>query len=102
VLVYEGFFFDPLRADLEAFIRSTQKHVTGRVKVETCGGTCHAVAIDSPNILKREGAAYAQGATWSAEEAEGFIKLYGQSSVLAQRREEPAAPPPAEVLACSS
>ncbi len=99
-LVYEGFFFDPLRSDLEAFIRSTQKHVTGRVKVETAGGTCQAVAIDSPNILRRDDAAYAQGATWSAEEAEGFIKLYGQSSVLAQLRERTTAPD--EVLACSS
>lgn len=85
-LVYEGFFFDPLRADLERFIQSTQRHVSGMVTMQTHGGTCHAVAIGSHNSLQPEDAVYAQGASWSSEEAEGFIKLYGQSSALAQAR----------------
>ncbi|MHC4990343.1 MAG: argininosuccinate synthase [Planctomycetota bacterium] len=85
-LVYEGFFFDPLRGDLEAMIGSTQQYVTGEVTVATTGGVCHAVAIDSPHILQRPDAMYAQSASWTSQEAEGFIKLYGQSSVMARSR----------------
>ncbi len=36
-LVYEGLFFEPLREDLEAFIRSTQRRVCGEVTVEAPG-----------------------------------------------------------------
>jgi argininosuccinate synthase len=95
-LVYEGFFFDPLKDDLESFITSTQQFVTGDVTIETAGGVCHAIAVDSPHILRRPDATYAQGATWTSEQAEGFIRLYGQSSLLAQARlHSPAAVEPA-------
>lgn len=81
-LVYEGFFYDPLKADLEAFLRSTQRCVTGTVTVETHGGTVHAVALESAHILTGKGATYAQSADWGVAEAEGFIRLYGMSSTL--------------------
>jgi argininosuccinate synthase len=35
--------------------------------------------------LKKAGAVYAQSADWGAEEAEGFIQLYGMSSTLSSR-----------------
>ena len=81
-LVYEGFFHDPLKADLEAFLRSSQRCVEGEVTLETCGGTVDAVAIESRRILNAKGATYAQAADWGVAEAEGFIKLYGMSSGL--------------------
>ncbi len=34
-LVYEGFYHDPLKYDLEAFLASTQRMVNGKVLVET-------------------------------------------------------------------
>ena len=81
-LVYEGFFHDPLKTDLEAFLASSQQCVNGDVVLETHGGTVDAVAIKSPHILNAKGATYAQSADWGVEEAEGFIRLYGQSSTL--------------------
>jgi len=81
-LVYEGFFHDPLKTDLEAFLASSQRCVNGDVVLETHGGTVDAVAIKSPHILNAKGATYAQSADWGVEEAEGFIRLYGQSSTL--------------------
>jgi argininosuccinate synthase len=81
-LVYEGFFYDPLKDDLEAYLESSQRSVTGEVTLETAGGRVHAVEIDSPNILRAPGATYAQSADWGVAEAEGFIKLFGQSSSL--------------------
>ncbi|MFW5966476.1 MAG: argininosuccinate synthase [Persicimonas sp.] len=81
-LVYEGFFYEPLKDDLEAFLKSSQRKVEGTVTLSTHGGTVEAVAVDSEHILRREEAVYAQSADWGVEEAEGFIKLFGQSSSL--------------------
>jgi len=84
-LVYRGFFFEPLKDDLEAFLRSSQRVVDGSVTLETHGGNLLPVAVFSPHILRNRGAVYAQSADWSAEEAEGFIRLHGMSSTLSAR-----------------
>ena len=81
-LVYEGFFHDPLKTDLEAFLASSQRMVNGEVVLETHGGGVQAVAVRSPHILNAKGATYAQSADWGVAEAEGFIKLFGMSSTL--------------------
>jgi argininosuccinate synthase len=81
-LVYEGFFHDPLKTDLEAFLASSQRMVNGEVVLRTTGGRVDAVAVRSPHILNSAGATYAQSADWGVEEAEGFIKLFGMSSTL--------------------
>jgi argininosuccinate synthase len=81
-LVYEGFYHDPLKYDLEAFLASTQRMVSGKVVVETYGGTVYPIAIESPHILQTAKATYAQAADWGVAEAEGFIRLYGMSSTL--------------------
>ncbi len=81
-LVYEGFFHDPFKHDLEAFLASSQRCVNGTVTLETSGGRVDAVAVKSPHLLTAKGATYAQSADWGVAEAEGFIKLYGMSSTL--------------------
>ena len=64
-LVYEGFFHDPLKTDLEAFLASSQAKVTGEVVLETRGGRVDAVAVKSPHLLHSRGATYAQSADWA-------------------------------------
>jgi argininosuccinate synthase len=81
-LVYEGFFHDPLKADLEAFLASSQRCVNGEVILETAGGRVDAIAVESPHVLNAKGATYAQSADWGVAEAEGFIRLFGMSSTL--------------------
>ena len=81
-LVYEGFYHDPLKTDLEAFLASSQSKVEGEVTLETNGGTVTAVAVESAHILNAKNATYAQAADWGVAEAEGFIKLFGMSSTL--------------------
>lgn len=88
-LVYKGFFYDPLKADLEAYLRSSQRFVTGTVTLTSEGGSVVAAAVDSPHILRAAGAVYAQSADWTAKEAEGFIRLTGQSSELSARINRP-------------
>ncbi|HEX7815384.1 argininosuccinate synthase [Dyella sp.] len=81
-VVYEGFYHDPIKTDLEAFLASSQQCVTGEVVLETTGAQVTAVEIRSPHILNAKGATYAQSADWGVAEAEGFIKLFGMSSTL--------------------
>ena len=81
-LVYEGFYNDPLKTDLEAFLRSSQACVNGEVVIETQGARVDAVAVRSPHLLNAKGATYAQTADWGVAEAEGFIRLFGMSSTL--------------------
>ena len=83
--MYRGFFFEPLKHDIEAFLRESQEFVNGRVTLETSGGAVLPVAVRSEHILRNKGAVYAQSADWGAVEAEGFIKLYGMSSTLSAR-----------------
>jgi argininosuccinate synthase len=85
-LVFGGFFHEPLRHDLEAFLVSNQKNVTGNVTLETHGGTCEPVAIDTPHALVADDAVYAQKASWSADDAAGFIKIHGNASALAAKQ----------------
>lgn len=84
-LVYTGFFFEPHKADLEAYLESANRYVTGVVRLASDGGTVEAVAVGSRYLLRDPNAVYAQSAAWTPEEAEGFVKLIGQSSTLAAR-----------------
>ena len=82
-LVYTGFFYEPHKKDLEAYLESSQEFVSGEVGLYTEGGSVFAVSVDSPYRLQNPDAVYAQSADWTPEEAVGFIRLLGQSSTLA-------------------
>ncbi len=84
-LVYGGFFYEPHKFDLEAYLRSANRHVSGTVTLETTGGHVLATAIESKHILRDRDSVYAQSCTWTPEEALGFIKLVGQSSRLSAK-----------------
>lgn len=84
-LVYSGFFYEPHKADLEAYLQSSQAAVTGEVVLHTEGGKVLAVTVNSPYILQNPDAVYAQSCDWTPEEAVGFIKLTGQSTTLAAK-----------------
>ncbi|MBI3099637.1 MAG: argininosuccinate synthase [Planctomycetes bacterium] len=86
-LNYSGLFHDPLTRDLEAFLESHQRSVTGEVTLEVGRGVVLPVAIDSPNLLRDRSSVYAQSSAWEPAEAAAFVKLFGMSTVLANRRE---------------
>lgn len=87
-LVYEGFFYDPLKHDLEAFLQSSQSQVSGSVTLQLSPGQLQAVAVESDNILKDKQSVYAQSAAWSIDEALGFIKLFGKSATMAANQHQ--------------
>jgi len=79
-MVYQGFYFDPITADLHQFLESSQQSVTGSVILKVSAGQVDAVEVKSTSLLISKDVEYAQKATWGIEEASGFIKLFGQST----------------------
>ncbi len=76
-LVYNGLYYEMLTRDLECFADSVQKRVSGTVKIKAEANRIAVVELSSPNsLVKKDIAMYAQKASWSAAEANGFIRLH--------------------------
>ena len=79
-VVYEGKWFTPLREALQAFVESTQKYVTGEVKVKLYKGNIIKQGTTSPYSLYNESiASFTTGDLYDHHDAEGFINLFGLS-----------------------
>jgi argininosuccinate synthase len=77
-LVYGGQWFSAFHLDLMAYVLSTQRLVTGAVRVKLSKGTATVVGRKSPLALYRyELATYEKGDAFDQKAAEGFIKIEG-------------------------
>src|SRR5437899_2171301 len=77
-LVYQGKWFTSHRRDLDAYALSTQRAVTGRVRVKLHKGTVQVVGRSSVYSLYRPKlATYSAGDQFDHQAAVGFIKLVG-------------------------
>lgn len=86
---YRGLFYEPVMRDIEAFIDSTQKVVTGEVVMKLDHMSAIQASVSSPYSLVREDVArYAQAASWKGADAEAFIQLYGLQQKIASARKK--------------
>jgi argininosuccinate synthase len=96
-LVYDGLWFSPLREALDAFIDSTQKHVTGEVRLRLEPGRCFVAGRRADRGLYDYAlATYEADDAFRHEDAAGFVRLWGLSVETwsrRQRTEEPTVPP---------
>jgi len=77
-MVYYGQWFTPLREALSAFVDSTQRSVTGEVRVKLFKGRCVAAGIRSPySLYMEEFATFSRDEVYNQKDAEGFINLFG-------------------------
>ncbi|MDR2159939.1 MAG: argininosuccinate synthase [Treponema sp.] len=77
-LVYGGFWFTPLREALSAFVDSTQRTVSGTVKLKLYKGSISSAGVTSPRSLYHAGiASFTTGDLYNHADARGFIRLYG-------------------------
>ncbi len=77
-LTYNGQWFMPLREALDAFVRETQKTVTGAARLKLYKGNVILVGRKSPFSLYREDyATFGQDDVYNQKDAEGFIRLFG-------------------------
>ena len=77
-MVYNGLWFTHHRQDLDAYVRSTQRYVTGDVRVRLHRGTCMVVGRRAPQALYQYHlATYDRSDQFDHAAAEGFISIYG-------------------------
>jgi argininosuccinate synthase len=77
-LVYNGLWFTSLHEDLAACIQSSQRHVTGAVRLKLFKGACTVVGRKSPYSLYSYGlATYDKDDVFDQSAAAGFIHIWG-------------------------
>lgn len=93
-LVYDGLWYSPLKAALDAFVDASQRHVTGEVRLRCEPGRCFVVGRRSPVSLYDYGlATYDAADSFRHEHAEGFVRLWGLGVETWARRQGGAASP---------
>ncbi len=77
-LIYNGLWYTALHADLMAFVRSSQRFVSGEVRLKLGHGVCQVVGRRSPHSLYQHAlATYETGDAFNHASAVGFIELWG-------------------------
>lgn len=86
MLLHEGQLLDPAMRNIEAYLVDSQKQVSGTVYVKLHPYRFELLGIDSPyDLMQSKVATYGEtNAAWDANDAKGFIKLYGMGIKLAQ------------------
>ena len=88
-LVYDGLWFSPLKRSLDAFVDSSQRHVTGDVRLRLSAGRAVATGRrGSGSLYDFELATYDTGDAFDQSLARGFVQLWGLPSRMAARRDQ--------------
>jgi len=77
-LIYNGLWFTLLHQDLAAYVKSSQRFVTGTVRLKLFKGSCSVVGRKSPFSLYSYGlATYDKGDQFDQSASPGFIHIWG-------------------------
>jgi len=77
-LIYNGLWFSHLRQDLAAYIESSQRFVTGEVRLKLFKGNAQVVGRKSPfSLYSHKLATYDQGDEFDQSASPGFIHIWG-------------------------
>jgi argininosuccinate synthase len=77
--LHEGQYLDPVMRDIEAFLTSTQHHVTGDVHVELHPYRFQVLGIESPyDLMSAKFGKYGEmNLGWTGDDVKGFTKIFG-------------------------
>jgi argininosuccinate synthase len=88
-LVYDGLWFSPLKYALDAFLASSQEHVSGDIRLELHGGNAVVNGRRSEKSLYDFNlATYDEGDSFDQSLARGFVELWGLPSKIAAKRDQ--------------
>ena len=77
-LIYNGLWFTSLHQDLAAYVQSSQRFVTGSVRLKLFKGSCRVVGRKSDKSLYSFGlATYDKGDVFDQSASPGFIHIWG-------------------------
>lgn len=79
MFVHEAQYLEPVMRDLESFLESSQKNVTGEVTIRLRPYSFSVTGVDSPyDLMNSTFASYGEmNKTWTAEEVNGFTRILG-------------------------
>ncbi len=79
MFVHEAQYLEPVMRDLEAFLESSQKNVTGEVTVRLRPYSFKVTGVDSPfDLMDASFASYGEvNRAWTAAEVNGFTRILG-------------------------
>lgn len=88
-LLHEAVYYDPVLDDFRAFLASSQRRVTGKVRVLLKKGNTVILGSQSPYSLldaaARQGVVYGYGSSlWTGEEARAFAHMYAMPGAIAR------------------
>lgn len=87
-LTYDGLWYSPLKASLEAFVEHTQQHVSGDIRLVLHGGHITVNGRRSGESLYDFNlATYDEGDSFDQSAAKGFVQLHGLSSKISAKRD---------------
>ncbi|MBA2419052.1 MAG: argininosuccinate synthase [Nocardioidaceae bacterium] len=88
-LAYDGLWFSPLKRALDAFVDTSQQHVTGQIRMTLHAGSAVVTGRRSlASLYDFNLATYDEGDSFDQSHAKGFIELFGMSSTLANKRDK--------------
>ncbi len=92
-LIYNGLWFTPWRQDLAAYVQSSQRWVSGTVRLKLFKGSCCVVGRKSDySLYQHELATYDKGDTFDQRDAPGFIRIWGLPIITQAQVQLPKSP----------
>ena len=84
--LHEGQHLDPVMRDMEAFLSSTQTHVTGDVHIELHPHRFQILGIESKyDLMSAKFGKYGEeNLGWSGQDVKGFTKIFGNQTAIYQ------------------
>ena len=82
--LHEGQILDPVMRDIEAFLKHSQKHVTGDVFVQLNPYHFHIIGIESKyDLMNSRFGKYGEMSNgWTGEDVRGFSKIFGNQTMI--------------------
>jgi argininosuccinate synthase len=82
--LHEGQYLDPVMRDMEAFLTSTQQHVTGEVSITLFPYRYQINGIESKyDLMSSKFGKYGEmNLSWTGEDVKGFTKIFGNQVAI--------------------
>lgn len=82
--LHEGMYLDPVMRDLEVFLQSTQRTVSGTVYVRLLPFRFEVLGIESAHDLMSDkfGTYGEMNRAWTGEDVKGFIRIFGNQNAI--------------------
>ena len=83
-LLHDGQFLEPAMRNIESFLESTQKNVTGTVRIKLAPYRFEILGIDSPHDLMTSlaGAYGEMNNAWDGQDVRGFSKIMANQAMV--------------------